>query len=443
MVAKLQIVLLACVASLLLPPPAATAAAAPTNGALDTTLGPIGLALPNQQLTLLGAGYRPAGTADALLDPRTTATPLGTGTADDRGNVTLQVTLPATLTPGPHVVALTGTTPTGDTLRRRLRVTTPDTELTSSAPGAQSVTLPIPSGGWVTLLDNQEEPVTFVSSRNQGTYSIDPSTGKVTFAPRGIFWGKVRPVHFQLEDAAGQRVRGTWAPTVTARPIPTVRAAKRTITDAAGATAQVGCTAGPIPVEKCTVTMNAVVGDEDVVLGTGTEQAQNPTPGTRVVDVALTPRGRKLAGRPGGIEAAITVRMWVPGASKAIGADATTTLIARTVAVPHPVHYAVGESGVPEGELAYLNALRSRMAGVTTVTCTGGTDDAGDADVNRRTAEERARSVCDYLTRGRTIRSVVQSVGEDQPVADNATEDGRARNRRVDVTFGYAELQTI
>lgn len=65
----------------------------------------------------------------------------------------------------------------------------------------------------------------------------------------------------------------------------------------------------------------------------------------------------------------------------------------------------------------------------------GHTDSTGSAPYNQSLSENRARAVADYLaTRGVTnarIRS--QGFGESQPVASNATEEGRSANRRVEI----------
>ncbi len=65
----------------------------------------------------------------------------------------------------------------------------------------------------------------------------------------------------------------------------------------------------------------------------------------------------------------------------------------------------------------------------------GHTDSTGSDTYNQRLSESRARAVADYLTsRGiaaARIRS--QGNGETQPVASNATEEGRSANRRVEI----------
>ncbi|GAB4196757.1 MAG: hypothetical protein Tsb002_30330 [Wenzhouxiangellaceae bacterium] len=65
----------------------------------------------------------------------------------------------------------------------------------------------------------------------------------------------------------------------------------------------------------------------------------------------------------------------------------------------------------------------------------GHTDDRGAADVNQRLSEQRANAVRDALVRlgVNAGRVTTLGLGEDFPIADNATEAGRQQNRRVDV----------
>jgi outer membrane protein OmpA-like peptidoglycan-associated protein len=64
----------------------------------------------------------------------------------------------------------------------------------------------------------------------------------------------------------------------------------------------------------------------------------------------------------------------------------------------------------------------------------GHTDSTGDAAYNMLLGEERAMAVRDYLAKAHGIalsRLEVISYGEEEPVADNSTREGRAQNRRV------------
>jgi OOP family OmpA-OmpF porin len=65
----------------------------------------------------------------------------------------------------------------------------------------------------------------------------------------------------------------------------------------------------------------------------------------------------------------------------------------------------------------------------------GHTDSTGSAERNRTLSTARARSVVAALTGSGIAGSRLEprGFGPDRPVADNATEDGRARNRRVEL----------
>jgi outer membrane protein OmpA-like peptidoglycan-associated protein len=65
----------------------------------------------------------------------------------------------------------------------------------------------------------------------------------------------------------------------------------------------------------------------------------------------------------------------------------------------------------------------------------GHTDSTGSAETNRILSRHRATTVRDYLIgQGVDAGSIsIEGLGPDQPVADNATSEGRARNRRVEI----------
>ncbi len=71
----------------------------------------------------------------------------------------------------------------------------------------------------------------------------------------------------------------------------------------------------------------------------------------------------------------------------------------------------------------------------------GHTDSDGTADYNMTLSEARARAVADVLiANGVTIESVqAHGYGESQPVADNGTVDGKAQNRRVELSITVDE----
>ena len=71
----------------------------------------------------------------------------------------------------------------------------------------------------------------------------------------------------------------------------------------------------------------------------------------------------------------------------------------------------------------------------TTLTVAGHTDDVGSDQYNQGLSERRARSVAQYLESKRVneARLSVVGKGESMPIASNATDGGRAENRRVEI----------
>ncbi|OGW41131.1 MAG: cell envelope biogenesis protein OmpA [Nitrospirae bacterium GWD2_57_9] len=73
----------------------------------------------------------------------------------------------------------------------------------------------------------------------------------------------------------------------------------------------------------------------------------------------------------------------------------------------------------------------------TLVTVAGYTDSTGAVEYNRKLSEKRASTVAVYLSSRGVIKERLAAVGhgESSPVAANSTNDGRARNRRVEITL--------
>lgn len=79
----------------------------------------------------------------------------------------------------------------------------------------------------------------------------------------------------------------------------------------------------------------------------------------------------------------------------------------------------------------------------TRVNIAGHTDSTGSADYNQRLSERRAQAVGNYLAQSGVSqqRLYMTGYGMSQPVASNATEEGRAQNRRVEITLSPIESQ--
>ena len=73
----------------------------------------------------------------------------------------------------------------------------------------------------------------------------------------------------------------------------------------------------------------------------------------------------------------------------------------------------------------------------TLVTVAGHTDSSGADDYNMRLSQQRAQTVATYLNNNGVVTERLAAVGygETQPVASNDTAEGKARNRRVEITL--------
>jgi len=67
----------------------------------------------------------------------------------------------------------------------------------------------------------------------------------------------------------------------------------------------------------------------------------------------------------------------------------------------------------------------------------GHTDNVGNPESNKKLSQDRAEAVVKYLIEKKGVdakRLSAKGFGDTQPIGDNKTEKGRAKNRRVDLT---------
>ncbi len=108
--------------------------------------------------------------------------------------------------------------------------------------------------------------------------------------------------------------------------------------------------------------------------------------------------------------------------------------------VPSDVSFDVGRADIRSNFRPVLDqfadTLKSNPA--TQVRVIGYTDSTGSDAVNDPLSVNRAASVREYLSaRGvPTSRVAIDGRGERDPIADNSTEAGRAKNRRVEIFVG-------
>lgn len=107
------------------------------------------------------------------------------------------------------------------------------------------------------------------------------------------------------------------------------------------------------------------------------------------------------------------------------------------------VLFTVGSATLSPAARATLQQVagRVKMRATGQVTVVGHTDATGSDQDNQQLSEARARAVRDALQPdvGASVTLVASGRGEAEPVADDANPEGRQLNRRVTVTYSFAE----
>ena len=105
--------------------------------------------------------------------------------------------------------------------------------------------------------------------------------------------------------------------------------------------------------------------------------------------------------------------------------------------IPSDVSFDVGRSAIKPNFAPILNQFATSLNQnpVTTVTIIGHTDNTGSDAINNPLSVDRAESARDYLvSRGvARTRIATEGRGSREPVADNSTQQGRDKNRRVEI----------
>jgi outer membrane protein OmpA-like peptidoglycan-associated protein len=123
------------------------------------------------------------------------------------------------------------------------------------------------------------------------------------------------------------------------------------------------------------------------------------------------------------------------------GVDVTRTADNRLqINIPGDIAFDSGQAAIrPNFRSALDNFAQSLQQNPsTTVTIVGHTDSTGSPAVNEPLSLQRADATRDYLvTRGVAAnRFQIDGRGAREPVANNDTDAGRARNRRVEIFLG-------
>lgn len=113
---------------------------------------------------------------------------------------------------------------------------------------------------------------------------------------------------------------------------------------------------------------------------------------------------------------------------------ALDTMIFPSVALFDRKSAAITESGSAVMQKS-IEIGKDQLKRATFIAIIGHTDDVGADDVNMELSQKRAVSVGEYLVKAGidTNKIIMTGAGESAPIASNATDVGRAENRRVEV----------
>ena len=152
-------------------------------------------------------------------------------------------------------------------------------------------------------------------------------------------------------------------------------------------------------------------------------------------------RGAILGGAAGGLAGSV-----LDAQARALQSQMTTPGVqvvntgqTLNVTLPEGVLFAFDSAAVsgPAQNDLYALARNLQQYPNSTIQVTGHTDATGTASYNLDLSQRRARAVASIMTAGGVApnRIGTNGVGSTQPVASNATEAGRAQNRRVEIVI--------
>jgi len=111
----------------------------------------------------------------------------------------------------------------------------------------------------------------------------------------------------------------------------------------------------------------------------------------------------------------------------------------------HSVYFDVDKFALKTDEQEKLDLFLKYIvvANILSVELTGHTDSDGSIAYNEKLSQNRVKTVDDYFTKLNLKTTSKVEFGELKPVDDTSQDEGKAKNRRVEVKIVVQELPTI
>lgn len=190
-----------------------------------------------------------------------------------------------------------------------------------------------------------------------------------------------------------------------------------------------------LPIIKGVPNASMLIKGEDIIVN-----APDATALTKLVDdlQAAAPAMKVIAEGPLNVQSEIDSSMTATqSAIDKLGEHPDPRDVARALSL-QVVNFEVDKAIIPEANKPFLDRAVKLMEQVPDMKLMiiGHTDKTADAAYNMKLSQERAQAMKDYMvSKGADpAKLMTKGMGETDPIADNSTEQGRFRNRRIEFT---------
>ena len=190
-----------------------------------------------------------------------------------------------------------------------------------------------------------------------------------------------------------------------------------------------------LPIIKSVPNASMMIKGEEIIVN-----APDATALTKLVSdlQAAVPAMKVIAEGPLNLQSEIDNSMTAAEtAMNNLGEQPSPRDVARALSL-QVVNFAVDEAVIPDENKRLLDRAVALMKQVPDMKLMiiGHTDKTADAAYNMKLSQERAQAMKDYMVSqgADSAKLMTKGMGETDPIADNSTEQGRFRNRRIEFT---------